>query len=65
MEKSNKEMYSIHCSDSGMQCDFHVCDSSEDEVLAATQDHARRAHGKEVSTEDLRSMVKTGAMACG
>jgi predicted small metal-binding protein len=64
MEKS-KEMYSIKCSDSGMACDFHVCDSSEDEVVAATQDHARRAHGKDVSTQDLRSMVKTGAMACG
>ncbi|MHB8996795.1 MAG: DUF1059 domain-containing protein [Armatimonadota bacterium] len=64
MEKS-KEMYSIRCSDAGGDCDFHVCDSNEDEVVAATQDHARRAHGMDIPTEDLRQMVKTGAMACG
>jgi predicted small metal-binding protein len=62
---SSKEMYSINCKDAGVSCDFHVCDSSEDEVIASAQDHARRAHGKEVSAADVRKIVKTGAMACG
>ena len=62
---TGKEMYSINCKDAGVTCDFHVCDSSEDEVISAAQDHARRVHGKEVSKVDVRKIVKTGALACG
>lgn len=58
-----KEMYSASCKESGLACDFQVCDSSEDEVINAVQDHARRAHGKDLKTEDIRPMIKSGAMA--
>lgn len=57
-----KEIHSIKCSDAGMACDFHVCDSNMDEVIAAGQDHARRAHGKDVSAQDIKKIVKTGVM---
>ncbi|MEN6303353.1 MAG: DUF1059 domain-containing protein [Armatimonadia bacterium] len=59
-----KDMYSVSCKDAGLSCDFHVCDSNEDEVINAVQDHARRAHGKDLKAEDIRPMVKSGAMAC-
>ena len=60
---AEKQMYSINCGDAGMSCDFHVCDTDQDEVLAAAQDHARRAHGMEVSTDEIRKLVKSGEMA--
>lgn len=60
---AGKKMYSISCIDAGTNCDFHVCDSNEDEVLAAAQDHARRAHGENLSIDDIRKLVKSGEMA--
>lgn len=60
-----EELKSFKCKDAGHDCEFHVCAQDEDEVVNAAQDHARRAHGKNVSSEEIRPLIKTGAMACG
>lgn len=63
MHHQKGEMSSFACSDAGMECDFHVCGSNQQEVLSAAQDHARRAHGKEMSSDQLKQYVKSGEMA--
>ncbi|MEI6499980.1 MAG: DUF1059 domain-containing protein [Armatimonadota bacterium] len=60
---ADKQMYSLSCKDGGASCDFHVCDSNQDEVVLAAQDHARRVHGMDLAANDIRGLVKSGTEA--
>ena len=61
---ADKEFYSVNCSDGGASCDFHVCDTSEAEVIKAAQEHARRAHGMDVPEADIRKLMKSKIGSC-
>lgn len=60
----DKAKYSASCRDAGVECDYQVCDSDEDEVINSIQDHARRAHAKDLTSEQIRPLVKSGAPVC-
>ncbi len=50
-------MRDFHCSDAGMKCDFVAKGSSDDEILQKAGQHARQAHGMQV-TPDLEKTVR-------
>ena len=55
----------VSCKDAGMECSWSVCDVDEAEVIASAQQHAKRIHGKEVSAEQVKGMVKSAGCSCG
>jgi predicted small metal-binding protein len=61
---ADKVFYSVNCSDGGAACDFHVCSSEESEVIKSAQEHAKRAHGMDVSDADIRKLMKSKTGAC-
>jgi len=42
-------MKSFHCSDAGVPCNAKVTGETEDEVLAKAVEHARKAHGVDLT----------------
>ncbi len=50
----------IHCRDVGVACDFVARGETEEEILYQCAEHARYAHGMELSpelTEKIRSAI--------
>lgn len=52
----------IECSDVGMDCDFAALADDEGELLELVSEHARRVHGIEEVTPDLRQKVLDAAV---
>lgn len=45
------------CADVGMDCDFAALADTEEELLELVREHARRVHGIEEVTPELRRKV--------
>ena len=48
----------LRCRDVGMDCDFEVRGSSEDEVMRQAAAHAQRTHGIQEITPELADRVR-------
>lgn len=52
--------YEFKCADAGATgCRWKARGSSEDEVLAKVEDHAKKAHKVEMPTETIRSYLRS------
>lgn len=54
-------MKTVHCSDAGFDCDAVVQANTEEEVLAQVAEHAKVAHGVEVTpemAEQIKILIK-------
>lgn len=47
----------MKCADVGMDCDFAALADSEEELLELVREHARRVHGIEEVTPELKRKV--------
>lgn len=47
----------MECSDVGMDCDFAALADTEEELLELVREHARRVHGIEEVTPELKRKV--------
>ncbi|AGN01188.1 hypothetical protein L593_06195 [Salinarchaeum sp. Harcht-Bsk1] len=45
--------------DAGFECDFHIVDENEDELVDFVQIHGRSAHDTTVEESDIREMLHT------
>ena len=59
------EQVTIVCRERGVDCDWEVLDSDEDEALASAEAHARRRHGAEPSRAQLRPGLRPARKGVG
>ncbi len=57
-QKITRTPVTIVCREAGLDCDFEVADTAENEVLLAAQAHVKRVHGADYTFEQLRPLVR-------
>ncbi len=54
----------VACRDAGVDCDLVISDTDETELVALAQSHAKRIHGRDVTPDQVRSIIKEVPCGC-
>jgi predicted small metal-binding protein len=54
----------VACRDAGVDCNIVISDSDEEELVALAQSHAKRVHGRDVTPEQVRGIMKQVPCDC-
>ena len=49
----------LSCKDVGSDCDFVICEKTEDEIFDQAKEHARKEHNMSELTQELKNRARS------